>query len=798
MNTKQKNTENDNDVFNIKNTARKFIENWKVYVISVIIFIGLGILFIVYSTAMYRINAEILVQDQDTRGTSSSFLNTTAMSDFGDLLGIQSNVYNEMAILQSKDILNEVVRGMNLNIRYFMKNGLVSKELYLKTPFVVHFVPKTDSIPATTFDIDFTKLANKGIFKLDMSNTLIDTTLTGKFNDTIYSPIGKLYFVHTAYHLQNAPYTLQIISPDAMIAQLVTNLTFDIANTNATVISISYNSNIPQKGEDIVNRIIYEYTKRNLTEKNRISDSSLSFINSRVNIVNQELNDIELQLQNFKQSNQIADLSEQARVLIDNSSTYNQKLNEIEVQLNVANSTLQYIQDDKNNTRPVPSVLSTDPIYVSLVSKYNELISQRERAGLTMSDNNPIISNLDTQIKNARADVEKNIRSQIQGFKASEDKLMSENGLISSMVRNVPVQERQFVSLSREQNVKQALYLYLLQKKEETSITEASNIPSANTIQKPKSDFQPYFPKMPLILGASLILGLLVPAGFMTLKDILHNRIESREDITDVTDVPIIAEIGHNKTAGVLSLEEEGRSVLAEQFRALRTNLDFTLNQAKTPVVLITSSLSGEGKSFIAVNLSQMYAYSGKKVLIMELDLRKPHISEMLGVKNDKGFSNYVVATSNVNVNDYIKPVPNLDNIFIMTSGPVPPNPAEILMQPKVTEMFEYIINQFDAVIVDTSPIGLVIDAQILAKHSTVNLYVVRERYTFKNNLQLVNDLIEEKKFPNLYLVINDVKKGASYKYGYGYGYGYRYGGSNGAGYFSDKKKTKKRLFSRS
>jgi capsular exopolysaccharide synthesis family protein len=210
--------------------------------------------------------------------------------------------------------------------------------------------------------------------------------------------------------------------------------------------------------------------------------------------------------------------------------------------------------------------------------------------------------------------------------------------------------------------------------------------------------------------------------------------------------------------------------------------MDFIAGQPKCPVILVTSSLSAEGKSFISANLSQLYAYSGKKVLLMELDLRKPHISEMLGVKNDKGFSNYAVSDSKADINDYIKPVPGINNVFLMASGPVPPNPAELLMLPKVAEMFEQLRNQYDVIIVDSSPIGLVVDAQILGKYSNVNLFIVRERYTLKNSLQMVNDLLEEKKFENLYLVVNDVKRSASYKYGYGYGYGYGNYGYDNAG----------------
>lgn len=779
---------NNSDVFDIKNTFTTLLNHWKLFLFFATVFVVLGYVFTKYVTPMYKVNAEVLVQDDNSKTTSSSILSSTGLQDFGGLLDVQSNVLNEVAIIQSKDILGKVVRGMNLTIEYYKKNGIRYDEIYKKSPFNIYFLPKNDSTITTTFDLIFGKLGAGNRIKMTATNAVSDTAFVAMFNDTIRLPIGKIVISRTGLPFEDVEYRLKVSSVDVKVAEIIGNLLIENTNSQTTVISLSYNTNVPSKGEDIVRMIISEYTKRNLTEKNRISDSSIAFINSRITIVSHDLNEIEGEIQNFKQANKIADLSEQSKALIDNSSLYNEKLNQVEVQLNVTNATLNYLKDKNNYKRPVPYLINNDPTFLAVLQKYNELQAERDKNALSISAENPIAQNLEGQINNLRLDLNKSLENQIKALNTTLYQIENENTTLRSLVNNVPAQEREFVNLSREQGVKQALYLYLLQKKEETAITEAANLAGASIIASPKSDFSPYFPRTSLILAASLVLGLIIPTIIILLSNILHIRINSREDITNITDANILAEIGHSNTK-ILAMKTQGRSMLAEQFRVFRTNMDFITGQKKCSKILITSSMSGEGKSFIAANLSQIYAYSGKKVLLMELDLRKPHISNLLGASKEKGFTNFII--SGGSVDDYIEQLPDHQNVFILGSGPVPPNPAELLMSPEVERMFNYLSNQYDIIIIDSPPIGLVIDTQILAKYSDVNLFVVREGVTFKNNLAIVSDLTENDKFSNLYLIINDVKKGTSYKYGSGYGYGYGYGQGYGYGYYGVE--TKKR-----
>ena len=431
------------DSFNFKKIVSRLLDNWKLFALSIVAFILLGLFYAWYATPSYNVHAQILIQDDQSSKSSSSLLGTEGgLADFGDLFGLQTNVYNELGILTSHDLQETVARNLHLNVKYFIKNGIKTVELYNKTPFVVTFIPKNDSTLATACDLEFKDLGKKNDFTITMSNDLVDTTFSANFNDTVRTPVGKLYFARTGRAFDDEPYELTLTSIDAVLVNIPKDLLVEIYNGDATILDLSYKTNVPLKGENFLSELISEYMKRDLSEKNRISDSSLRFINDRITIVNGDLNAIEEQIQNFKQNNKIADLSEQSRVLIDNTSTYNQKLDETEVQLNIARTTLQYIQDQKTNSRPVPSLLNGDPTFLALVQKYNTLLIEQDRFSLSVSENNPLSKNLSTQIANLRTDLTKSLQSQIRNLEITRQKIESENALMRNMVNAVPVQER--------------------------------------------------------------------------------------------------------------------------------------------------------------------------------------------------------------------------------------------------------------------------------------------------------------------------------------------------------------------
>lgn len=757
--------------FDIRKIVTKFAYYWKYYLLSIVLLSFLGIMFLRYSTPMYEVQSKLLIKDPESSSGYSSLL-SSSVPDFGGLLDVQNNIYNEVLILKSRDLLEQVVSDMDLTKNYINKGRIRDVEMYRKSPFQAWFEPKNDSLALIELQLEFEDGNNKNSFRC----ALEDSSFTAKFDDTLQMSFGRLVISRSGNQFYYNDYKLTLRSLDATVEEIRTALFVELNDKETTVINLKYNTNVPRKGEELLKKLIESYIKQNLNEKNQMSDSTIAFINERLGLVSGDLGSIENDIQQFKQSNKITDLSEQSKSIVSSSTNYYNKLNDAEVQLSVIGTMLEYVRNEKNYTRPVPALISDDPGFLMLIEQYNELLAQKSKLLVSLKENNPLIQNLNTQLKTLRTDIERNLVNQQKSLSIGRDRLVAENKVFDKIVYNVPKQERVFFDFSREKEIKEALFIYLLQKKEETSISKAANISNASIIERPKSAYLPYFPNTLLTLIVCMILGFIIPTISLILKEFLNNKIRSREDITSKTKVAIIGEIGHSEKEGLLNIEADSRFALAEQFRVLRTKLNFLKKEASCYSILLTSTTSGEGKSFIAANLAQLYAYSGKKVLLMELDLRKPKISKMLSLSNEKGFSNFAISNEPPHI--YIIPVADTPNLFVFSSGPIPPNPAELLMTDKVKNGFADIKKMFDIIILDTAPIGAVADAQILSDFADVCLFVVRQNVSIKVSMDVLNESIEEERLPSTYIIVNDVKEGGTYRYGYGsrYGYGYSYG----------------------
>jgi tyrosine-protein kinase Etk/Wzc len=344
---------------------------------------------------------------------------------------------------------------------------------------------------------------------------------------------------------------------------------------------------------------------------------------------------------------------------------------------------------------------------------------------------------------------------------------------VEGLIESAPSKERVFQDISRQQVVKQQLYLFLLQKKEETAIMKSGTSSASRLIEPARSEPGPFSPNRQNIYLIGLLVGLFIPAAGIYMSELLNDKIRDKQDIESRTDIPIVGEIGINRSTKTLVVERESRSAIAEQFRAVRTNLQFLLAGKPSKIILITSSMSGEGKSFISANLASTLAISGKKVALLELDLRKPKLSAALNLPNDNGFTNYIV--SNLELKYLPKPVPDNPNLFVIGSGPIPPNPAELLLHDKVKTMFEYLNDNFDYIVIDSPPVGLVTDALLISKYTDVTLFILRPRYTFRQQLEIVEELSKNRKMHGISILLNQVKANSGRRYGYGYGYGYGY-----------------------
>lgn len=764
---------NKDDNRNVLRFVKKVRSHWHWFAFSVILCLSLGFLYIRYKSPIYSVSAKLLVND----AKSSSLGGNNELIDFNALFGSKSSVDNEAEILKTRYLLEKVVDDLQANVIYYRKGTVKDQELY-NSPFLLQFLNQKDTISGTSFTLRY---VNEEVFDIDVD----DESKRCFFGKPLYLPkVGKVQILrNSAFSFDEHEYKCSVLSKDAMVKMLRSNIDISVTDKQASTIDINFLTVLPRKGENTLNSLIRKYAEEGINDKNRIADSTISFIENRLLYVGRELGDVEGNIQSFKQKNQLADIETQSELLLRSEETNQSELVQTETKLSILKSIEDYLIDNDGNKRVLPSaVIEGDLVFSSLVDKYNSLLLERDRQTLSSTNENPFVQNLDTQIRNLRADMLSNIRNTRNSLEIAKRRLLEREGRSVGQIRKVPAVERTYLDLARQQKIKQELYVFLLQKREETAISKTSNISNAKVIDPPKADPEPISPKKKKILSILFVLGMGIPVLVLYLKELFNTRIVDKDDISSLTKVPIIAEINENSDSNTIVVYKDSRSVIAEQFRALRTNLTFYLKGTEK-TILLTSSMSGEGKSFIALNMAITLSLAGKKVIVMEMDLRKPNLSNKLGITNNFGFTNFII-DSTVSTDDIIRPSGLNDSLSVICSGPIPPNPAELLMDDRMSVLMNELKDRYDYIIVDAPPIGLVTDAQLLNYYADLVLYVVRHGVTFKGQLNIIEDLYESKKMNRLSLVVNGIDSSVN-DYGYGYSYGYGYG--HGGGYFEER-----------
>jgi capsular exopolysaccharide synthesis family protein len=757
--------------FNFKKLGLRIANNWYWVLGSLVIGVISAFLYVRYTAPVYNTNSKILITEDKTPNPGDDALSSALGSRFGGMNSAEA----EAEVLRTRVLMDKVVREIKGYITYYHNGNVRLSELYQSAPFKLTVLSTPDSIFEQTMEVKLNgnRVSITGEVEYTGEEYSREVNLYQQFT---LPGLGKVLIekgIGTANPEQG--YTVKIGTLRETIDDFMEHLQVQIPIVMVKILSLDFVSEVPQKSEDVLNRLTQAYIESALTDKNRIADSTIAFIENRLLYVSRELGSIEGNVQSFKQRNQITDISAQANQLITSTKESVDDLGKTETQLSVLNSIEQYLTTANSAERIVPSgALLDDPSFAGLIERYNTIVLEKERSSLSQTEANPYVQNLNTQIASARADMLSSLRGMKRSLEITRKRTLSQSNRIAGQVRNVPAVERTYLDLSRQQQIKQELYVFLLQKREETAISKTSNISNCRVVEPPVST-GPISPKKPNAYGYGIILGLLIPIGTILMKDKLNTRIISRAQILSYTGVPIIGEIGHStEHRQTIVVAQDSRTPISEQFRALRTNLSFFL-KGKEKTILMTSSMSGEGKSFISLNLATVLAISGKKVVMMEMDLRRPNLSNKLNIKNDFGFTNYIV-NRDVSPEMVIKPSGTNKNLFVISSGNLPPNPAEIIMDERTDILVKYLIENFDHVIIDAPPVGMVTDAQLLSKFADLTLYVIRQRYTHKDQLVIPQDIYANKKMSNIALLVNDVKSSASYGYGYGFGYGYAYG----------------------
>ena len=759
----------------------KYLKYLPWVVLSVIISLAAAFIKLRYSTEIYSVSGKLLVKTPSQDFSAEKFDDIFMMQG-----GNSRNLNDEIEIIKSTAIASRVIRALGLQLQIYNKGKIRSSIVHQR-------------------DVPF----NIYIDKLDSSAGLyVSIRLTGEHEFKV-NENPKTYVYHEPVLLPNASFRIsgnrnnrdafgsnEFIITLQPVKNIAAGLSGAIRVTPAAdysnILTLSYETENPKIGIEIVDQYMREYQKASLEDKQQIAVNTLDFIDEQLDTVKTELSSVEQNIQRYQERNQIYNPDQQIQLFLDRQSENEKQITQQSVQLKIIDYLINHISDRSNSYEKVISSLGIqEPSLVQQISEYNSLQVERETQLRSTPAGNPIIKNIEVAIEKLRTDMLANLRNIRQTYVVNLSNLMGRSRQSNADINSIPGKGRELLERTRQQNILQELYSFLLQKKLETSIASASTISNIRVVEPAAYNGVPIKPNRKAAYLIAFFLGILIPAAIIFLIEYLNDKVKTKADIQQATDVPILGEIGHAENSSTLIVTKNNRQFLAEQFRIIRSNLQYILPKVEKPVILVTSSFSGEGKSFISTNLGAVLAISGKKTIILEFDIRKPKIMKGLGLNERKGLTNYIIG--NVELSDVIHQVPDVENLYVMPCGPVPPNPSEMLLNERVTELFTVLRRQFDTIIIDTAPVGLVSDGITLGQHADAAVYIVRHNYTLKKQIQLIDEIYKQAKLPHLSIIINDIKASTGYGgyYGYGqYGYGYGYG----YGYFDAEKKSKKTI----
>lgn len=758
----------------------QYMYRWPWFVASLLICLVGAWLYLHYTAPVYNITASVVIKDEK-KGGAGSF---STLEDLG-LMSSSQNIDNEIEVMRSKTLVRNVVTELKLYTTYLSKGSFNNSELYKSSPVLVGIPPHEADKLEEPAVFEMTLTPHK---QLEVKATIGEQEYTKHFNQlpaVLTTSAGTFSFI-----LAND--TAQISEPQTIIATIaspiqtakgyVKALNVEPTSKTTSIAVISLQSQNKQRGEDFINKLIEMYNRNANNDKNQVTEKTADFIDGRIEIINHELGNTEEELEAFKRDAGLTDLSSDAQLALTENSAYEKKRVENGTQLSLIRYLTEYISAPARANSVLPTNVGLEnETLAALIDRYNEAVLQRGRLIRGSSETNPIIVELDANIHAMHSSILTTLGSVQKGLLITKAELDRQASKFSRRINNAPAQERQFVSISRQQEIKAKLYLMLLQKREENAITLAATTNNASIVDEAMADDRPVSPKKQMIYLVALLLGVGLPIAIIRIMSMLQFKIESRKDIEKLTSVPIIGEIpmvNDKEKEGSVAIRENDNNLMAEIFRSIRTNLQFMLGDDKK-VILVTSTMSSEGKSFTSANLAISLALLGKRVIIVGLDIRKPGLNKAFGLSPKmNGITQYLASPDKTDLMSLVQVSTITPNLSILPGGTVPPNPTELLARPSLVKAIDLLKERFDYIVLDTAPIGMVTDTQLIGRVADLSVYVCRANYTHKADYTLIEDLRLGEKLPNLCTVVNGVDQKKNYghygrRYGYGYGYGY-------------------------
>ena len=751
---------------------------WFYFLISILLSGVLAAMFLRYANPIYSSSSTIIIKDEKSGGGAAELAALTDLSFFSNFSS--SKIGSELTILESKTLIAAAVESLGLNVSYFNQGTFKTTELYQYKPFVVKFsnVSKTQVVPQ--LEIKIQKNQRFSLLVVD-TETTIENAQFGEIYSLPFADIVLLPNQSNASLLESfieKNILVEYKTIESVASSFSSNLDLIHDGKNGEVVQLNLSSPKPLKAENFLNELVYQYNLDARKDKSQIAKKTAEFIDSRLEIITKELDTVERNKELFKTNNRLTDIDTEAALVLENSNEFSKRQVDLLANIEVVTSYLTYVQ----NTSPfelLPTIIGTDSQNISVgITSFNALITERQKLLASSTISNPVVKNIELQIKDLKKTILRDIDNQIQSISSALSGLKNREEGLNNRLSKVPYQEKMFREILRQQNIKEELYLFLLKQREETAITLAVTSNKAKVVDSASTLKIPVFPNRLFVYLLAIILGVAVPFLIISLYNLLSTRIQSRKDVERVhATTAVVGEIPKLGRSDNELVKQNDNSILAESFRILRTNLQYLLVKGeksnKHKKVIVTSTIKGEGKTFVAFNLALTLALTGKKVVLVGADIRNPQLQRYLpsSFKNNSGFTEYIIDES-VKVSDITLQSEYNSNLSIVLSGAIPPNPAELLLQPRVDEFFNEIEGSFDYIIIDTAPSMLVTDTLLLNKHADTTVYVVRANYTDKKLLEFSYDAIQTKKLQNVALVINDVTMS---NFGYGNKYGYTY-----------------------
>lgn len=750
---------------------------WKWFLLSVIIFGGMA--WYKYATAPYVYfgSATVIIKDPSNKTS------TTGLDRFDNFIN-KVNVANEILQFNSKRLIREVVTRSHADVSYKMEDGLRDVELYTKSPVMVSFA---DMLPEQYVAFTVKLLNEKTVELTDFTMKANGKRHVVGFNDTLSLKEGKVVIVPTNFMTKSwigVPIRVCKAPMDAVVSGYRSSIAVKQEEEESSILTLALKDNSCERVEDILNMLVNVYNEEAIKDKNQVAVNTANFINERLIIISQELGDVESDLESFKRENRTLDISSSASMYLGESQKYSSSAMELETQLRLAQYIKEYLTDPMKETDLIPSNTGISDMNIeNQIGLYNAAKLKRDRLISDSSDKNPVVEELNTSLRAMKQSIIRAVDNMIVSINVKRKDAQSREMRAQERFAAMPTKERQMLSIERQQKIKESLYLFLLNRREENALSQAMADNNARVIDSAEATKYPISPNRNKIMALGILMGLAVPTVAFLIIMFMDTRVHSRKDITGVLSVPFLGEIPLDKNyksrsrKGITNAYGYGDDIVKEAFRILRTNMSFMAKKDKPQqVITFTSFNSGAGKSFVALNLAESLAYTRKKVILIDLDIRKGSLSHRIH-EHGVGMTNYL-ADETITLSDIIHTTDK--SIDFINSGSVAPNPAELLMDSRLDSMIEELRKRYDYIVVDNVPVGMVADATIVNRIADLTIFVVRAGRLDRRQLPDIEKLYQEKVLNNMALILNGAdleRRGYGYGYGsYGYGYGYVYG----------------------